>query len=110
MLINGLKGIDNYTKDNQLILVLNCTAEEALTMDTSHVEVRTDAGDLAEEYFGYAKQSATVDAVTGYVTLTCYHDEDGAGASVAALGAKVSEMDKQANDTQAVLAALLGGE
>ena len=110
MYINGLKGIHNYTQGNQLILIFECSAEEALAIDTSHVKVVTDAGDVADEYFGYAKQSATVDAVTGHVTLTCYHDENGAGAGVTALGAKVSEMGKQANDTQAVLTALLGGE
>lgn len=110
MLINGLKGINNYTQGDQLFLVLDCTAEEALAMDTAHVKVMTDAGDLAKEYFGYAKQSASIDAATGYVTLICFHDEDGTGAGLNALGVKVAQMGKQNDDTQAVLAALLGGE
>lgn len=110
MLINGLKGIDNYTEDTRLILVLDATADEVMGIDTAHVAVTTDAGDVAEEYFGYVKQSAAIDMATGYITLTCYHDTDGAGAAVTALGKKVSGMSKQNDETAAVLATLLGGE
>lgn len=121
MYINGLKGINNYIQGNQLILILECTADEALAMDTTHVQVATDQGDLAEEYFGYAKQSAMVDAVTGQVTLVCYHDTDGAGAAVTALGEALAaekqknadlqaQVEEQALAIEELAAMLAGGE
>ena len=98
MLINGIKATNSYVQGNQLFLVLECTADEALAMDTAHVKVTTDEGDLAEEYIGYAKQSVTVDANTGGVTLVCFHDEDGTGAAVNALASElIAEKAKNAD-------------
>ncbi len=101
MLINGIQATHNYTQGNQLFLVLNCTAEEALAIDTAHVKVTTDAGDLAEEYIGWAKQSVMVDANTGSVTLVCYHDEDGTGAAVNALASELIAEKARNADLQA---------
>lgn len=101
MLINGIKATHNYVQGDLLHLVLECTAEEALAMDTAHVKVTTDAGDLAQEYIGWAKQSATVDATTGRVTLVCYRDEDGAGAAVSALASELIAEKARNADLQA---------
>ncbi|MBQ9955831.1 MAG: hypothetical protein IJO87_10500 [Eggerthellaceae bacterium] len=110
MLVNGIKYHNHAEGANFLNLVLGGTVDQALAMDTSRIQFITDEGDLAEEFFGFVKKSATVDAATGRVTLHCVLDPSGSGAAVNALGAELKDVKAKNDDTQAVLAALLGGE
>lgn len=76
MLINGIKAT-NYTKsDTSLTMTLICTVDKALSMNTNIIKVMTDQGDLVEQFVGYAKLSATVNALTKEVTLNCFKDEN----------------------------------
>lgn len=104
MRINGLTAYDcRSPRDGRLDLVLGCTVDEALSMDCSRVEVRTDAGDLADVYAGYAAKSASVDAMTKRVTLTLVYDADGIGAGIEALAQENLSLRKQLDDAQAQL-------
>lgn len=100
MQANGLKAYDYAANGPDLVIVLGCTMEEALAMDTASIEVRTDAGDLAEVFAGYSKRSATVDVATGRVTLSLYLDTEGAGPAVSALAGKVTESVAAAEGAQ----------
>ena len=71
MKANGITCLDNWVEGGALMLVLDCTAEEALSMDTLTIDVTTDDGDLAERYVNYVKTCASVDAQTKRVTLRC---------------------------------------
>lgn len=103
MKINGLIAYDYQSNGNQLALVLGCTVDQALKMDVSRVEVKTDAGDLVEAFAGYAKRSATVDATTGRVTLLCQLDTDGSGAALNALAQELAASKAQNASLQAQL-------
>lgn len=100
MNINGVTAYDYTQAGNDLALVLGCTVDEALAMNTAIIEVRTDAGDLVETYAGYTKRSATIDAITGRVTLSLFAAGDGTAAAVDALAKQAADMqaklDKQA--------------
>lgn len=74
MLVNGIKSNDYKTINEELNIILVCTAEEALAMDTTIIKVTTDQGDLVEQFVGFVKISATVNAVSGEVTLKCVKD------------------------------------
>lgn len=103
MKINGLTAYDYQSNGNQLALVLGCTVDQALGMDVSRVEVKTDAGDLVEAFAGYAKRSATVDATTDRVTLLCQLDTDGSGAALNALAQELAASKAQNASLQAQL-------
>lgn len=104
MRINGLTAYDCYSpREGRLDLVLGCTVDEALSMDCSRIEVRTDAGDLADAFAGYAAKSASVDAVTGRVTLSLVYDADGVGAGIDALARENLSLRKRLDDAQAQL-------
>lgn len=120
MLINNVKAYDYRKSGGELALVLGCSVDEALAMDSALLNVTTDDGDFVEAFAGYAKRSATVDATTGRVTLLCYLDSDGSGAAVAALAQELSAAKAENADLQAQiaeqaaaireLAELVGGE
>ena len=72
MKANGITCLDNWVEgDGSLMLVLDCTADEELAVDTLAIDVTTDDGDLAERYVNYIKTCASVDAQTKRVTLRC---------------------------------------
>lgn len=75
MKINGIKSNDYKIVDEELNIILVCTAEEALAMDTTIIKVTTDQGDLVEQFVGFIKISATVNAMSGEVTLKCVKDD-----------------------------------
>ena len=120
MKINGLIAYDYQSNGGDLALVLGCSVEEALGMGTSIIEVKTDQGSTVETFAGYVKRSATVDAVTGRVTLLCHLDTDGTGAAVDALAKELAASKAQNADLRAQLieqaaairelAELIGGE
>lgn len=76
MLINGIKATNYAKSDTSLTMTLICTVEQALSMDTDVVKVMTDQGDLVEQFVGYMKLSAVVDATTKEVTLNCFKDKN----------------------------------
>ena len=102
MKINNITAYDYYLQnENSLVLILGCSVDEALKIDTSLLEVKTDDGNLVEAFGGYRKRSAAIDIDTGRVSLLCYLDTDGSGAAVDAL-AKQLTAEKQKNaDLQA---------
>ncbi len=104
MQINNVKAYDYQMQGNTLALILGCTVDQALGMDTSRIEVRTDDGDLVEAFAGFAKQSATVDANTGRVTLLCQLDADGSGAALNALSQDLAAAKAENASLQAQLA------
>lgn len=120
MKINGLTAYDYQSSGNDLALILGCGVNDALAMDTSIIEVKTDQGSVVETFAGYVKRSATVDAATGRVTLLCYLDKDGTGAAVDALAKELAASKAQNASLQAQiseqaaaikeLAALIKGE
>lgn len=105
MKINGKIAYDYTHAGNDLMLILGCTVDEALAMNTAMIEVRTDAGDLVETFVGYAKRRAAVDAITGRVTLELFTTGDNAAQAVDALNQKI---DNTSTTIQAQLDALVG--
>ena len=104
MQINNVKAYDYQLQGSALALILGCTVDQALGMDTSRIEVRTDDGDLVEAFAGFAKQSATVDANTGRVTRLCQLDADGSGAALNALSQDLAAAKAENASLQAQLA------
>lgn len=82
MQVNGITAYDYHTSGTELAIVLSCTVEQALAMDTSKIEIKTDQGSIVETFAGYAKKSATLDISTNCVTLLCQLDQNGTGAAV----------------------------
>ncbi len=103
MKINGITAYDYSQAGERLDLALGCTVDEALALDASRIEVRTDAGDLVEAFAGYAIKSATVDAQTKRVTLSLVYDADGLGAGMSALAAENAALKARLDDAQAQL-------
>lgn len=85
MLINGIKATNYSALGETLLMQLSCAADEALAMDTSIVKVTTDDGDLVEQFIGYTKLSASVDAITKEVTLKCFKDDSGITQAMSSL-------------------------
>lgn len=100
---NGITAYDYSQSGDMLSLVLGCSVGEALALDASRIEVKTDAGDLVEAFAGYAVKSATVDAQTKRVTLSLVYDADGLGAGINALAAENAKLKAQVSDQQAQL-------
>lgn len=103
MKANGITAYDYSQSGDMLSLVLGCTVDEALALDPSRIEVKTDDGDLVEAFAGYAVKSATVDAQTKRVTLSLLYDADGIGAGINALAAENAKLKAQVSDQQAQL-------
>lgn len=113
MKANGITAYDYSQSGDMLSLVLGCTVDEALALDPSRIEVKTDDGDLVEAFAGYAVKSVTVDAQTKRVTLSLVYDADGLGAGINALAAENAKLKAQVSDQQAALLELgdlIGGE
>ena len=100
MKANDITAYDYAQSGDMLSIVLGCTVDEALALDASRIEVRTDDGDLVEAFAGYAVKSATVDAQTGRVTLSLVYDADGLGAGINALAAENAALKAQVADQQ----------
>lgn len=72
MKANGITCTDYRPTAGGLELDLACSAEEALSMDTSVVSIETDDGDLVARLVNLVKATATVTAgAEGMVTLRC---------------------------------------
>lgn len=100
MKANNITAYNYAQSGDALNIILGCTVDEALALDPSRIEVRTDDGDLVEAFAGYAVKSATVDAQTGRVTLSLLYDADGLGAGINALAAENAALKAQVADQQ----------
>lgn len=100
MKANGITAYNYAQSGDALNIILGCTVDEALALDPSRIEVRTDDGDLVEAFAGYAVKSATVDAQTKRVTLSLLYDADGIGAGINALAAENAALKAQVADQQ----------
>lgn len=103
MKANGITAYGYSQSGERLDLVLGCAVDEALALDPSSIEIKTDDGDLVEAFAGYAVKSATVDAQTKRVTLTLVYDADGIGAGINALAAENAALKAQLADAQSQL-------
>ena len=102
MKANGITCLDYYGGgDGSLTLILGCTAEEALTMDTLTVDVTTDDGDLAARFVNLVKVSATVDAQTKQVSLLCAAATGDMAKAVSDIVVKVADVEQAAADAKA---------
>lgn len=108
MLINGIKATNYSASEDNLLMQLSCTADEALEMDTTSIKVTTDDGDLVEQFSGYLKVSATVDAITKDVTLKCILDTSNIGAISSSLSKRIDEVDSNVKAMSSSLDILLG--
>lgn len=97
MKANGITCLDTWVEgDGALMLVLDCTADEALSMDTLTIDVTTDDGDLAERYVNYIKTCASVDAQTKRVTLRCAAATGDVAQTITQVVAKIGEVTQAA--------------
>lgn len=105
MKANGITCLDTWVEgDGSLMLVLDCTADEALAMDTLKIDVTTDDGDLAERYVNYIKVCAVVDAETKKVTLRCAAATGDVAQAITQVVVKMGEVS-QAVESASVAAA-----
>ena len=97
MKANGITCLDTWVDgDGALMLVLDCTADEALSMDTLTIDVTTDDGDLAERYVNFIKTCASVDAQTKRVTLRCAAATGDVAQTITQVVAKIGEVTQAA--------------
>lgn len=97
MKANGITCLDYYGGgDGSLTLVLDCTAEEALAMDTLVVDIETDDGDLAARFVNMVKISASVDAQSKQVSLRCAAATGDMAKAVSDIVAKVDVVEQAA--------------
>lgn len=101
MNINGIPAFDHKEEGCDLSLVLECTVDDALAMDTSRIVIATDEGDVVKTYAGYAKKHVTYDVAAKQVTLLCYLDTNGAGAAMAAFDQELTAEKMKNADLQA---------
>ena len=90
MQANGITAYDYHVNGAELVIVLSCTVDQALAMDTSKITIKTDQGSIVETFANYVKKSATLDVATNCVTLLCQLDADGSGSAVAALAQELA--------------------
>lgn len=102
MKVNNIKSDDYISLDGNLDIVLDCSVVEALGMDTSIIEVRTDDGDLVESFAGYIKKSATIDVITNKVTLHCFLPNDNSSEVLNTLLQQMQAMQKEINELKGV--------
>lgn len=102
MKVNNIKSDDYISLDGNLDIVLDCSVVEALGMDTSIIEIRTDDGDLVESFAGYIKKSATIDAITNKVTLHCFLPNDNSSEVLNTLLQQMQAMQKEINELKGV--------
>ncbi len=102
MKANGITCLDNWVEgDGSLMLVLDCTADEALAMDTLTIDVTTDDGDLAERYVNYVKMCVTIDAETKRVTLRCAAATGDVAKTITQVVVKMGEVSQAAESASA---------
>ena len=111
MKANGITCLD-YTEDASSVrFVLECSAEQALAMDTTQVDVTTDDGDLAARFVALVKVSATVSAADGKCTLLCAVSTNDFVPMIESILARISAVEQKADaadQIQAQLDALAG--
>lgn len=113
MKANGVTCLDYIEGAGSVRFVLDCTAEQALEMDTMQVDITTDDGDLATRFVALVKVSATIDAADGRCTLLCAAATGDMAAMVAQLINRVAVVEEKASvaeGLQAQLDALAGTE
>lgn len=103
MKINNLTAYNYAETTDGLSLVLGCSIDDALALDPSRIEVKTDDGDTVEVFAGYAIKSATINATTKRVTLNLYYDSDGAGAGINVLAKQNAELKSRLDDAESAL-------
>lgn len=97
MKANGITCLDYYGGgDGSLTFVLDCTADEALAMDTLIVDVETDDGDLAARFVNLVKISASVEAQSKQVSLHCAAATGDMAKAVSDIVAKVVVVEQAA--------------
>ena len=99
MKANGIT-CKSYTETfPDLKIILACGFEDAREMDTSSIEVTTDAGSVCEVFTGYTRLKTCVDELTGdsVIELKVLGDT---GEMLSGFGKSLVSVSQSANDAQ----------
>lgn len=101
MFVNGISARSVNQSGDSLKVVLSCDISEALVMDDSVLTVTTEGGSVANVFSGYQRSSTSIDAGTGYVTVSYRIDRSGLGESLSHIASAVENAYQAANSADA---------
>lgn len=101
MFVNGISARSVNQSGDSLEVVLSCDISDALAMDDSVLTVTTDEGSVTNVFSGYQRSSTSIDASTGYVTVSYRIDRSGLGESLSHIASAVENAYQAANSADA---------